>query len=198
MLKISSIFFTDFFRRLFLEFKIRLCDPRRKNAYIKRRNPSSMSFSFDWEKYFTLEPLETAPVSGIRISQRKVIKCFGLLNVLVWREGGRWLDGGNFHGFSEFLSGFAGNFRRSPSRCRVARFSNLNFSVELHEISHQFSFVLWNIQRHIFAFFLFSGSRAIHKIHQTISRRFFMIFRRFSRLKVLQWKNQRSILNDSF
>jgi hypothetical protein len=68
----------------------------------------------------------------------------------------------------------------------------------LYEISHQFSFVFWNIQQHIFASFSFSETKAIRKIHQTISRRFFIIFRRFSRFKVLQCKNQRLILNDSF
>jgi hypothetical protein len=46
MLQISSIFFTDFFRRLFLDFKIRFFEPRRKKADKKKKKSKFNAVQF--------------------------------------------------------------------------------------------------------------------------------------------------------
>jgi hypothetical protein len=58
MLQISSRIFSQiFFRRLFLEFKIRFGEPRRKkNADDKKKKFKFNAVQFNREKYFTSKP----------------------------------------------------------------------------------------------------------------------------------------------
>ncbi len=46
------------------------------------------------------------------------------------REDGRWLDGGNFHGFSEFSSVFAGNFWDWVSQFRGLKYFLCGFRIQ--------------------------------------------------------------------